>query len=464
MEQTGKLRIAVLGTSNSVMKNGYTTALSSQCEVIRIVSGRKPVFGVLQALMANLDRLRDCDMIVLDHYINDMAFYADHIPPEIYRRHVLNLYALLAAIGTPVVSLLLPLRDLDPGNAHYRFVREEGLRHGFALIDLNGQGFKWHHFWDRLHLRHHVAYMVGLRLSEILRLSARTQLLSHRRPPALPAPLPYTVIPAAEIARANGLKTQRLTNAILDTDYVDVPVQPIRIPVSDCCSFPVELLSVGLINRGTDHSAARLMAGEQPRCLAMHEVGYFHEYLDPGIQLQGDPMISSNTQAFACRFLFDRRPVLPEGTPKPPARLSEVLLYDGGTVPIRADLPAGLKIAVPGIVDEVTAALDSIDLHELHPERTARAVNTLRDTAVALETHDTALSLQLMRIAAAMRPAGQFLVSKVREYERAGASQSGHPAPADQPKRPPPRMPLKTRLRRKAGRLRQLVIRRLRQT
>lgn len=417
-----KLKVVVVGTSNSATKFGYVSALKVSCDVQAVVSGRKPVFGVIQSILANINLIRECDVLVLDHYVNDMAIYAKKIPPEIYRPHIQNLYSLLSLLGTPVVNLLLPIRGVEEEDAHLRFIRESSLQHGFMLLDLNRAGFFSHHFKDDLHLRHHVAYLVGMRLSEALRFTHRSDVIDARRPFTPPDNMPYVLFDAEDIATANERQTSEYSNSLLSINYLIAEQSGIKIPISSKCNLPVEIVSIGMLNKDADGdcSAAKIDVGGSSRFIAIDEIGYFHEYLDPAITVFSDPVIFSGTIEDEYRFLFDRRPPLPAGTSKPQFNICEVMAFTGGRLPNRWDMPKGHEINLPTVLDDVLACLDSINLHELNPNHSNLVINTLRDIALGMDDTQATSRLRIMQCASKMRPSGGLLKQKIQEYLQIG--------------------------------------------
>ena len=177
------MQISILGTSNSVLKGGYTAALAVEFQAENLSSGRVPVHALIHKVTLEQDRLRASRVIIVDHWVNDVLEYLDNVPADEYRTHLGNFYALLAQLGVPVLNIFFPILNLTQRDrTHLDFLRQMSLNNGFDVIDLNDSGFENHHLSDRAHIRRNIAFTFGLRLAPHLRRIMKEATPAKQRP------------------------------------------------------------------------------------------------------------------------------------------------------------------------------------------------------------------------------------------------------------------------------------------
>lgn len=163
------MKIFVIGTSNSVMRGNYVSALGEQHEVVNLSVGRTPVIMHLKMILEKKEEIEQGDLLIIDHYINDMMYYAAYYKED-YLLYMEDLYKLLASLNINVINLLFPIKGYrrHPCFAHYQQVVELSKHYKLTRIDLNMAGYLPEDYQDPTHLRNKKSYQFGLWLSEAL--------------------------------------------------------------------------------------------------------------------------------------------------------------------------------------------------------------------------------------------------------------------------------------------------------
>ena len=157
------MKIFVIGTSNSVMRGNYASALKEKHEVINLSVGRTPVIMHLKMIMEKKEEIEQGDVLIIDHYINDMMYYAAAYKED-YWLYVEDLYKLLASLNINVINLLFPIRGYKQHHdfGHYQKIIELGKEYKLSRLDLNKSGFLWDDYTDYTHLKNSKSYEFGL--------------------------------------------------------------------------------------------------------------------------------------------------------------------------------------------------------------------------------------------------------------------------------------------------------------
>ena len=106
--------VAIIGTSNSIMgERGYVKALRNSFAVDNLSIGRTPIHRHIALLSRQRARLAAADLIILEHYVNDIVFYAKAFHDmgrfDEYMAHAEKFYRGLAALSLPVVNVFSPV-------------------------------------------------------------------------------------------------------------------------------------------------------------------------------------------------------------------------------------------------------------------------------------------------------------------------------------------------------------------
>ncbi|TXH68220.1 MAG: hypothetical protein E6Q83_14095 [Thiothrix sp.] len=163
------MNIYVLGTSNSIMQGNYTTALRQQHTVFNISVGRSPVLLHIKTLLDKKEEIEEGDLLIIDHYINDMMSYASDYGAD-YRVYVEDLYKLLSSLNINVINLLFPIKRYKKhkNHAYYHSIIELSKKYRITLLDLNNSAFVDSDFFNDTHLINEKSYEFGLWLSNEL--------------------------------------------------------------------------------------------------------------------------------------------------------------------------------------------------------------------------------------------------------------------------------------------------------
>ncbi len=157
------MKIAIVGTSNSVIgTKGYIQALKQEHDVIQLSSGRVPFYAGIKTIVENRQLIESCDLLIIDHYINDVNYYGSRLGTE-YREHLELYYQLLASLNVNIVNLLFPMQKLEQRDAVDMYHQALSLCHKYkiSIIDLNNLDIDNSFYIDHIHLSHDVSYVLG---------------------------------------------------------------------------------------------------------------------------------------------------------------------------------------------------------------------------------------------------------------------------------------------------------------
>lgn len=267
------MKIAILGTSNSAMSCAYADAIRQRHEVINFSVGRVPATFHIRTILNKWTTLAQCDLIILDHYINDVNTYLPRT--SAYLPHVQSLYSLLAQLQRPVLNVLFPISDLPfrPEYWYPEYIKQLSSSAGFSCIDLNVWPFTPSSFEDELHLRREVSYAIGIYLLECIANATHQSPRVRGR-----APLEYRLVSAKAVACTCNMTTHPFRNSLIDLEYLPITVSTlISDHEMDFASW--QPVSIGYLNK-TDHiSAARLISENSELLFSVGGQGYYHELL-----------------------------------------------------------------------------------------------------------------------------------------------------------------------------------------
>ena len=179
------LRIAICGTSNSILTNGYTAGIAAHPAVAHLqnLSLGASTSVVLPKITAE-NTLDAYDVIGLDFSVNEEFWVSQQTTSLAYIRQILDGFIATLGVATAPAIIIMPtitgLGDILPVHAFYR---QYAIDAGYPLFD----GFEYVAslaqtrpeqealFMDRDHLRRDVAYAFGTRIAEQLEQWQRTR-------------------------------------------------------------------------------------------------------------------------------------------------------------------------------------------------------------------------------------------------------------------------------------------------
>lgn len=400
-------RIVVLGTSNSIMgRTGYLRVWGTEFEVINLSVGRCPVHRHISALIAHEAVIASADLLVLEHYVNDVSFYAGAFEAagrfDAYMGHVERFYRMVAAQNVAVLNLLFPLPPgalaPPPVQACLGQIIALSRSFGFALADLNALPLGPAHFRDPVHVVPAVSSLIGLGL-----LPEVAALLAAERPTGgAIGQSPYRRLTAAEVIGPERL--EHFENSLIALDH-----GRLERPVTLDLAADEELVGLGYFRPfGADRPTGITVNGA-PYHLADH--GYFLESLPP--LAPGPVRLGPLTgrQAGIPGLMGRAGPDGEQAFVAP--QFVDALVWRPGvaldSTPARR-APGRMVPLAP-----LCAALGTLDLPQVPP----RAVDALRDMALRQEKTAPDLALALMRLARIGRPDGPLIIEKIRAWEKA---------------------------------------------
>ena len=212
------MKIVVIGTSNSVKGNkGFIEALRLNHEVIQLSSGRNPFFYHIRTIENNRDIIKSCDLLIIDHYVNDVNFYRNSLGIE-YENICKIFYRYLNSLNIYVLNLLFPIKDIQKRETriYYDFILNLSRANFISVIDLNCYDFPPHYYEDSIHITNDVSYIFGLFLGDLL----IDILIDQKLEPDTSFINPFSLINLSSIYTSN--LANIYCNKLVNIKYIDV--------------------------------------------------------------------------------------------------------------------------------------------------------------------------------------------------------------------------------------------------
>lgn len=146
--------------------SGFIEALSIGNDVINRSAGRNTIFYHIYQIVKDRDLIETCDVLLIDHYVNDSFFYKDKLGDD-YEYFMDIFYSLLSSLNVHIANIMFPITGEINESVRW-IVREFCERFSISYIDMNELPFRGEHFKDNLHIGRLSSYMLGIfLLSEI---------------------------------------------------------------------------------------------------------------------------------------------------------------------------------------------------------------------------------------------------------------------------------------------------------
>ena len=399
-------KIVIVGTSNSVMgEKGFVRSLSIEHDVVNLSSGRVPFYCHIKTIELNKELIEGCDLLIIDHYINDLNFYTRKFGEQ-YNRECEYFYQLLSTINTNIINLLFPIKNLIDKSAlnYYRRVKQLTKKYNISIVDLNEYDFKAYHYDNPVHISHKISYILGLSLSKLADKFQGSKPCGGRLISS-----PFKVFNAKSLAKfAPDSEIKTFSNSLLEIDYLKVNRQ---------FSIPnltgMALKSIGYLTpKGMDSQSGVIVNNKQEFSLLVG--GYFHESFDREIVVEDEltfaPMrgCHQNIPSLMQRakisgnfnFLF----------------IADILLSTGTQIQYKPAQRIGKTVYLP----DLEPMLDSIlvDTETILTHLSSTSLNALRDAAILLENIDLDKSYELMLLVQKERPQSKFIKNKLALYRQ----------------------------------------------
>jgi len=222
--------------------------------------------------MNNKELIEQSDLLIIDHYVNDIDFYADELGSK-YRDECEIFYKLLASINTHVLNVLFPILDLRTRNSfgYYEHVKLLSDKYQIPLLDLNEYAFQPNHFRDPVHIKRRPSYALGLALSDVIDNQFKCAPYGGRVKYN-----PFEVIDSEFIATLNSANEKgNFRNKLIDIDYVDIKHE-VSVELQGR-----EVKSIGYVHPKKAKNNSGIILNN--KCLSLVAGGYFHESFDDGV-------------------------------------------------------------------------------------------------------------------------------------------------------------------------------------
>lgn len=396
------MKIVVIGTSNSVMGgNGFVKALKLDHEVIQLSSGRVPFFYHIKMLENNKELIESSDLLLIDHYINDLNFYLDALGQS-YNQFCEDFYTLLSSINTRILNVFFPIFDLNKRSTfdYYERVKNLSNLHSLSVLDLNETPFSEHHFKDNIHLTHDASYAFGIVLGKELLLSS----IGEKPKGGDCESMPFKIVNIESIKNDNQVKV--FSNSLMSIKYLDVKNKFI-VNVSNSA----KLLSFGYLRIKNNEGNSGVMINDHK--LGLRGVGYFHESIDFNVfgSLEISPVFG---EKLTLNNLMERG--ITEGDFSY-CYLTEFFFYDKNSpFQIRSAERSLFTINLPKLLDVVDRMSVKNDLFKL-PKLQNKTINILRQLAISQESENIEVAFDLMTLANLARPTGSVIKAKLIQYQ-----------------------------------------------
>ena len=372
------MKIVVLGTSNSVMGNkGFIQALSLTHDVVQLSSGRVPFYYHILTALKNIDVIENADLVLIDHYVNDVNYYARRMGED-YLKGLEEFYLFLSSLNVRILNLFFPIFDISklPSFWVLEKVKELSGSHSISYLDLNEVGFTENNFANEEHINHSASYALGLILSRELKLDGMGEkptggeLVSN----------PYSYFDATSF-EGSGV-VSNFKNSLLSIDYLDLKTELI-LDLHES----QRLISLGYLK-------PKLKQGHSGVSINMNDVGlsdhgYFHEVVNFPVfgRLSLCPIVSADAEI---RNLIGRGTSSGEFSY---TYLVDFLVYDERKqmVVTRAERNV-FSINCEGIV-QITERLSLVATEK--PILSNKTIKVIRDYAIDLESQDMKASLEV---------------------------------------------------------------------
>lgn len=394
--------IVVIGTSNSIKANsGMLKSMKLEHKVIQLSVGRVPFYYHIKTILNNREVLEAADCVIIDHYINDINFYADKLGEE-YEQLLKEFYKLIASLNVNVINILFPIFDISKhkNNNWYRSVLSLSKTYAINIIDLNLLPLEEMDYDDPIHIGNEISYHIGTLLSACLnRLSSLKKPSGGEVSNSL-----WRVIEASDLkyntSELSVLKVYK--NSLVNLEYLDLK-STLHIPLKS----EEKILSLGYLNPKQVKGNSAITINEQS--FTLDGTGYFHEALLD--TFSGDVYVTPVTEDGKYPNLILRNDNAQDNFNH--AYLVDMLIYNP-----RADYETKqairecLNISIDLFITHIT------NIKNLMPEVEPSTVDFLRDHSLEIKGDNFSLAFDLMKIAQRFRPTGQLINKTIRQFKK----------------------------------------------
>lgn len=398
------MKIVVVGTSNSVMGNkGYIEALTLEHDVTQLSSGRVPFYASLKSLINNRELIENSDLLIIDHYINDVNFYGQYLGDD-YRQHLKLFYAYLSTLNVNIINLMFPMKNISNQPAVDIYVQTKWLcqEYNISILDLNELNIPSHFYRDSIHLTHDVSYALGVSLN--------LSLLKEHFTPVKNGKIidfPFYSLSADDLTYS-GNQVSTFKNSLVNVRYLNLK-KTLTINNPD----HHRLIAIGFVkNKNIDGESGFVLNGEE---VALHGTGYFLETIEHHIDrditlspLLGEKEVPNMMHRGTSKGVFTY------------CYLSDLIFMDSHTdTKVTSADREVYHLDINGFIPLADRLTQTEENQSFHFDFSPKTVDKLRDISLSLGKRDLVVARDLMKLASIGRPNGTLIKRKLAEFETA---------------------------------------------
>lgn len=264
------LKIFILGTSNSVMTEGYVKALRTIHDVTNLSLGRVSCVYHIKVIIEKRLEIESCDLLILDHYINDINKYIKFFGKSHFN-YCKDLYEILSTLNVNIINILFPVLDIRSHVNKYFYKKILEISNFFKIetIDLNDFFHEQSCFKDRLHLKIDLSFGFGVWLGHKL-----DEIFWEKPKNGLMVKNPYFFIKSINLDSENKNIVKNYINSLININYLEVKEEFCLI-ANETCS----LIAIGYIKEPNECQGLII----DDNRIVLSRYGYLVELLDKTI-------------------------------------------------------------------------------------------------------------------------------------------------------------------------------------
>lgn len=264
------MRIFILGTSNSVMTEGYVKALRAIHDVTNLSLGRVSCIYHIKIITERRLEIESCDLLILDHYINDINKYMKFFGEDHFNYYK-DLYEILSTLNVNIVNVLFPILGISShiNKFFYKKILEINDLLKIETIDLNRVFYEPFCFKDKLHLKPELSFNFGVWLSEKI-------IKTYWKKPKHGVIIKnsYFILKPNDLNLENKNEIKSYSNSLVNLTYLEVK-NDFHIITNSLC----KLIAIGYIKE-INECQGLVIDGDH---VILSRYGYLVELLDKGI-------------------------------------------------------------------------------------------------------------------------------------------------------------------------------------
>lgn len=408
-----KNKVYVIGTSNSVIRNGWIEGLKTNkdLEVVNLSRGGSPVFMHIATVMLKRNELENADLIILDHAVNDINCYMPALRDR-YLSYIDDLMALVSTLNKPVINMIFPILTLKKksyGAQIREYVGRLCKQYGYYLLDFNRYTLNQKYYMDDLHLRREVAFFLGMELTHLFSDIVKNDIPNQSKVKL--EQCPYEVLDIQGLKQLNNSnKVKEFKNSLGSFPHIQLRE---NMRLSNYSGYSI----LGLAYFNEPGKTYAFQIGSNHETVARYRAcgeKYMVEALPEPILIDGNTTIGKvqgSVKEIPCLLNYD------ESVRTDTAswiNLSFLLLRDNSDLLIKSEGYSRRSRPVPTL-ERVNKIINTLPFL-FDGMLTTEEVDTIRDAALIAEKQNINLALKVMNIAYRFRPKGVMIKRKINAY------------------------------------------------